>query len=91
MATVDVLIPTFTRPSALAVTLTSLVGQTFGDLRIIIADQTEGADVAASVQVRSLENKSLRGTLSATKQSLMLEVTCIRSVSMPPFTIQPPA
>jgi GT2 family glycosyltransferase len=41
---VDVLIPTYRRPAALAVTLTSLTAQTFGDFRVVISDQTEDAD-----------------------------------------------
>ena len=38
---VDVLIPTYRRPTALAVTLTSLVGQTFRDFRVVVSDQGE--------------------------------------------------
>jgi glycosyltransferase involved in cell wall biosynthesis len=38
---VDVLIPTYRRPAALAVTLTSLVGQTFRDFRVVVSDQGE--------------------------------------------------
>jgi GT2 family glycosyltransferase len=41
VAPVDVLIPTYRRPAALAVTLTSLVGQTLSGLRIIVSDQSE--------------------------------------------------
>ncbi|MFB3818425.1 MAG: glycosyltransferase family 9 protein [Candidatus Methylomirabilales bacterium] len=43
-AAVDVLIPTYRRPAALAITLTSLCAQTFRDFRVVISDQTEGAD-----------------------------------------------
>lgn len=43
-AAVDVLIPTYRRPAALAVTLACLVGQTFRDFRVVIADQS--GDVA---------------------------------------------
>lgn len=45
-ATVDVLIPSFNRPGALAVTLTGLCSQTFKDFRVIVSDQTEDYDVA---------------------------------------------
>lgn len=38
---VDVLIPTFRRPTALAVTLASLVGQGYPAFRIVISDQTD--------------------------------------------------
>lgn len=41
MALVDVLIPTFRRKTGLAVVLTSLLGQTFRDFRVIVSDQTE--------------------------------------------------
>jgi GT2 family glycosyltransferase len=37
---VDVLIPTFRRPGALAVTLAGLLGQTWPDLRIVVSSQT---------------------------------------------------
>jgi GT2 family glycosyltransferase len=36
---VDVLVPTYERPGALAVTLTSLLGQTFRDFRVVVSDQ----------------------------------------------------
>jgi len=38
--TVDVLIPTYRRPAALAVTLTSLVGQTHQPLRVVVSSQS---------------------------------------------------
>jgi GT2 family glycosyltransferase len=50
-AAVDVLIPTCGRPAALAVTLTSLAAQTRPGLRIVVSDQTEGADPLASGEV----------------------------------------
>lgn len=51
---VDVLIPTCNRPTALAVTLTSLVGQTFQDFRVVISDQTEASDPLASGEVQAV-------------------------------------
>ena len=39
-AAVDVLIPTYCRPAALAVTLTSLVGQSHRRLRVVVSSQT---------------------------------------------------
>jgi glycosyltransferase involved in cell wall biosynthesis len=44
MASVDVLIPTCRRPAALAVTLTSLIGQDCGNFRVVVSDQTEDDD-----------------------------------------------
>jgi GT2 family glycosyltransferase len=41
MTTIDILIPTYRRPTALAVTLTSLIAQSYKDFRVIISDQTE--------------------------------------------------
>lgn len=38
---VDVLIPTYARPTALAATLGTLVGQTLGRFRVVVADQTD--------------------------------------------------
>jgi glycosyltransferase involved in cell wall biosynthesis len=38
---VDVLIPSCNRPAALAVTLTSLLGQTLAPLRIVVSDQSD--------------------------------------------------
>lgn len=53
MARVDVLVPTYRRPAALAVTLAGLVGQTQRDFRVVVSDQsdadssTEGAEAQA--------------------------------------------
>jgi len=38
---VDVLIPTYNRPAALAVTLTSVMAQSYRSLRVVVSDQTE--------------------------------------------------
>lgn len=54
VATIDILIPTYRRPAALAVTLTSLVAQTCRDFRIIISDQTEDSDLVASGEVQAV-------------------------------------
>ena len=53
-AMVDVLIPTCCRPTALAVTLTSLIAQTFRDFRIILSDQTEDDDPINSGEVQAV-------------------------------------
>lgn len=42
---VDVLIPTYNRPTALTLTLAGLVSQTFQDFNVIVADQTDTYDV----------------------------------------------
>lgn len=49
----DLLIPTYNRPVALAVTLTSLCAQTYRDFRIVISDQTETSDVFATGEVQA--------------------------------------
>ena len=38
---IDILIPTYRRPAALAVTLTSLCAQTYRGFRVVVSDQTE--------------------------------------------------
>ena len=53
-ATVDILIPTYKRPAALAITLTSLCAQTFRDFRVVISDQTEDCDPVATVEVQAV-------------------------------------
>ncbi len=53
-ATVDILIPTYRRPAALAVTLTSLVAQTYRDFRIVISDQTEDSDPVSTGEVQAV-------------------------------------
>jgi glycosyltransferase involved in cell wall biosynthesis len=53
MSAVDVLIPTCERSAALAVTLTSLAAQRFGDFRVIVSDQSERGDAAAAGEVRA--------------------------------------
>lgn len=47
---VDVLIPTYRRPAALAVTLASLVGQTHRRLRIIVSSQSPDEDAILSAE-----------------------------------------
>jgi GT2 family glycosyltransferase len=54
VAGVDVLVPTCGRPAALAVTLAGLLGQTHRDLRVVVADQTEGSDAADRPEVRAV-------------------------------------
>lgn len=53
MALVDVLIPTYHRPAALAVTLAGLVGQTFTDFRVVVSDQSEDYDAQDFPEVRT--------------------------------------
>lgn len=53
-ATVDVLIPTYRRPAALAVTLTSLAFQTFEDFRVVVSDQSEGMDATEVMEVKAV-------------------------------------
>jgi glycosyltransferase involved in cell wall biosynthesis len=54
MATVDILIPTYNRPSALAITIASLISQTCRDFRLIISDQTEDFDAGSIAEVQSV-------------------------------------
>lgn len=51
---VDVLIPTFSRPAALAITLTSLAAQSFSDFRIVISDQTEDSNPLETGEVQAV-------------------------------------
>ncbi|HEU4684772.1 MAG TPA: glycosyltransferase family 2 protein [Nitrospira sp.] len=53
MATIDVLIPTYRRQTALAVTLTSLSCQTSRDFRIVVSDQT-AEDRASSAELQAI-------------------------------------
>lgn len=52
-ATIDVLIPTYNRPAALAVTLATLAAQTFRDFRVVVSDQTEGGDPLMASEVQA--------------------------------------
>jgi len=52
--TIDILIPTYNRPGALAVTLTSLIAQTYQDFRIIISDQTEDSNPVETGEVQAV-------------------------------------
>jgi GT2 family glycosyltransferase len=49
----DVLLPTFRRPAALAVTLASLSAQTLPRFRVVVSDQTEDEDTAAAGEVQT--------------------------------------
>lgn len=50
---VDILIPTYNRPAALAVTLTSLAFQEFDRFRVVISDQTRDYNVADAGEVKA--------------------------------------
>ena len=51
---IDVLVPTCNRPAALAVTLATLGAQSWPALRIVIADQSDGADACARAEVQAV-------------------------------------
>lgn len=53
MAQIDVLIPTYCRHAALAVTLTSLCAQECADFRLVVSDQTEEGDALAAGEVKA--------------------------------------
>jgi glycosyltransferase involved in cell wall biosynthesis len=68
VALVDVLIPTCNRKTGLAIVLTSLLGQTFKDFDVVVADQTAEPDnylesVEIQTLVRALEWHGHRVTL----------------------------
>ncbi len=51
---IDILIPTYNRPDALAVTLTSLAAQTMSDFRVVVSDQSESENVAEVGVVKAI-------------------------------------
>ena len=53
-ATVDILIPTYCRPTALAITLTGVMGQTYRDVRIVISDQTDDERSLRSLELMAI-------------------------------------
>ena len=62
MASLDVLIPTFGRPAALAVTLTCLAAQTQPAIRIVVSDQSEQVAAASQDEVTAVRRLlELRG------------------------------
>jgi glycosyltransferase involved in cell wall biosynthesis len=54
MSELDVLIPTYRRPAALAATLACLSCQTLPDFRIVISDQTDELDAASAPEVAAV-------------------------------------
>lgn len=87
-APLDVLIPTFERPAALAITLTSLLAQTHRDLRIVISDQSRHAasfdapEVMAVVRVLRAQGREVelhrhlpRRGLAEQREFLLARVT----------------
>jgi GT2 family glycosyltransferase len=52
--TLDVLIPTYARPIALAVTLTSLALATLPDFRVVVSDQNDDMDMAAIPEIHAV-------------------------------------
>jgi len=55
MPTIDILIPTYNRPTALAATLTSLIPQTHPNFRIIISDQSDTCDIATIPEIQTIQ------------------------------------
>src|SRR4051794_21949749 len=53
-ASVDILIPTYNRPAALAVTLTSLAAQTCRKFRVVVSDQSDHAESIRAGEVRAV-------------------------------------
>lgn len=53
---IDVLIPTYNRTAALAMTLTSLVAQHFRDFRVVVADQTETCNIAERGEIQAVSH-----------------------------------
>jgi GT2 family glycosyltransferase len=53
---VDILIPTFNRTAALAVTMTSLIYQSFKEFRVVVSDQSENVDIEASEEIKAVSN-----------------------------------
>jgi GT2 family glycosyltransferase len=54
MSTVDVLIPTFSRPAALAVTLAGLAAQEWRDFRVIVSSQDDDDVLERSPEVQTM-------------------------------------
>jgi hypothetical protein len=54
VAALDVLIPTYCRAGALAVTLAGLIPQSFGDFRVIVSDQSEASEPTAAPDVQTV-------------------------------------
>ncbi len=54
MALVDILIPTYRRKTGLAITLTSLLGQSFTDFDVIVSDQSDGDSYLDSIEIATL-------------------------------------
>lgn len=73
-ATIDVLIPTYCRPAALAVTLTSLCAQTYRDFRVVISDQSDRAEASTSLGAGEVQAAirvlQARGVIVETHQHL---------------------
>ncbi|MCL5962618.1 MAG: glycosyltransferase [Chloroflexi bacterium] len=58
----DILIPTCNRKTGLAITLTSLLGQTYRGFDVFVSDQTEGEDYASDVEIQTISRAfSIRG------------------------------
>jgi len=67
-APLDVLIPTYRRPAALAATLASLAAQSLGSFRVIVSDQTDDGPPA----IEAAEVVSVAGVLELTGREVEL-------------------
>lgn len=54
MSAVDILVPTYERPAALAVTLTSILAQTHPTFRVVVSDQTTAGPATTAGEVQAV-------------------------------------
>jgi glycosyltransferase involved in cell wall biosynthesis len=93
VAEIDILIPTYAHPAALAVTLTSLLGQTWRDFRIVISDQTEEREVyeepivQAALLVHGLEGIETRWLRNLPRRGLAQQRQFLLDQATAPYVL----
>ncbi|OVZ60613.1 glycosyl transferase [Pigmentiphaga sp. NML080357] len=93
MTQVDVLIPTRDRPAALAVTLSALIGQTFGDFRIMILDQSDGqagfeaAEAQAVIRVLRARGREVLASRNLPRRGLAQQRQALLEQATAPYVL----
>jgi glycosyltransferase involved in cell wall biosynthesis len=89
---IDVLIPTYNRPAALAVTLTSLIAQTNTQFRILISDQSEESclkirEIGAVMNVLRVHDHHIQVERHSPRQGMAEQRQFLLDMAISPYVL----
>lgn len=91
-AIVDVLIPTYRRPAALAATLTALMAQTFQPFRVVVSDQSENerrdcGEVTAAARVLAATGRNVEIVRHVPRRGMAEQRDFLLGMATAPFVL----